>query len=103
MTLRFSIPRRVARVVYNETHALHAKIGLFDRTSGNIAWWGEMHVTGLGQASTTDKAFIRAATNEIASQRPGRFLRVNGVLGERPQIHCAHAPDPPGVAPCRRA
>ncbi len=57
-----------ATAVYQERRTANAEIGLFDRASGNIAWRGELRVKGQGELATTDKAFIRAATNENASQ-----------------------------------
>jgi hypothetical protein len=57
-----------ATAAYQETRTAHAEIGLFDRVSGNIVWRGEMRVSGQGEANTTDKAFIRAGTNELAAK-----------------------------------
>jgi len=51
------------------------QLGLFDRQSGNIAWFGKMLVGGQSIDSTTPEAFINSATNEIA-----RELKASGLV-----------------------
>lgn len=58
----------VATPVYGYSRTAHAAVGLFDRATGAVVWRGEMKVSGQGEFNVSDKAFIRAATSELASQ-----------------------------------
>jgi hypothetical protein len=55
-----------ATPVYDYRRTAHAVVGLFDRESGNIAWRGELRVSGQGYVNVSDAAFISAATKELA-------------------------------------
>ncbi len=57
----------MATPVYQSRRQATAEIGLFDRRTGNIAWRGELLVSGKGALATRDAAFIGAATDKIAS------------------------------------
>lgn len=58
--------RTVATPVYGYRRTAFAAVGLFDRQTGNIAWRGDMRVSGQGALNVTDGVFISAASKEIA-------------------------------------
>jgi hypothetical protein len=64
----------VATPVYGYSRTAHAAVALFERATGAVVWRGEMKVSGQGEVNISDKSFIRAATNELASQLKNGLL-----------------------------
>lgn len=65
----------VATPMYQDKRVAFAQVGLFERATGNVAWRGELKVSGQGSANTTDKVFIKSATNKLAEA-----LRTNNLV-----------------------
>lgn len=63
--------------VYSSIRVAFGQLALFDRRSGDIAWRGEIKVTGKGKWwNRTDSAFISSATSKIV-----RELKEAGLIG----------------------
>jgi hypothetical protein len=58
----------VVTPVYGYQRTAHAGVALYERTTGKVAWRGEMSVSGNTQYSVSDEQFIKAAASEIAGQ-----------------------------------
>lgn len=65
---RTATTQSVATPVYGYSRTARAAVGLFERATGAVVWRGEMKVSGQGEYNVSDRSFIRAATNELASQ-----------------------------------
>ncbi len=57
----------VSLPAYRTDRLALAHVALFERSTGSLAWGGELKVTGSAMAST-DKEFIRAATARVAAE-----------------------------------
>ena len=51
------------------------QLGLFERRTGEIAWRGEIKVTGQGALNISDGAFINSATSKVAEE-----LKTSGLV-----------------------
>jgi len=60
---------------YGFSPVAFGQLGLFDRQSGNIAWFGKILVEGNSKDGTTPEAFMYSATIKIA-----RELKATGLL-----------------------
>lgn len=59
----------VSTPVYGYTRVAFGQLALFDLASGDIAWRGEIEVTGQGKWwNRTDSTFISSATTKIARE-----------------------------------
>lgn len=58
----------ISTPMYGHSRIAFGQLGLFELSSGNIAWIGEISVKGKGRLNVTDKAFIDSATIEIAKE-----------------------------------
>lgn len=54
--------------IYNFTRVAFGQLALFDRASGDVAWRGEIKVSGSGLINITDAAFIKSAAAKIATE-----------------------------------
>lgn len=74
-TAGFASGQIVSRPVYGYSRIAFGQLGLFERKTGNLVWRGQVRVGGQGLLNTTDSAFIKSATSEIAAE-----LKAAGLL-----------------------
>lgn len=74
-TQGYASAQSVSTPMYAYSRVAFAQVGLFERSNGNIAWHGELKVSGKGAVNITDGAFIKSATSKIAAQ-----LKLAGLL-----------------------
>jgi hypothetical protein len=67
--------RSVSTPTYGYSRVAFGQLGLFERASGNLAWRGEIRVSGQGLLSITDEAFINSATSKVVEE-----LRAAGLV-----------------------
>jgi len=61
--------------MYGFSRLAFGQLGLFERSTGSIAWRGEMKISGRGLLNITDSAFIDSATSKIAKD-----IKASGLL-----------------------
>jgi hypothetical protein len=65
----------VSTPVYNNKRIAFAQVGIFERTTGKIAWRGELKLSGQGEYNISDKVFIKSGAKRLAEE-----LRANGLV-----------------------
>jgi hypothetical protein len=60
--------RTLSTPIYGYSRVAFGQLGLFERTSGNLVWRGEIRVSGQGLLGITDEAFINSATSKVAEE-----------------------------------
>jgi hypothetical protein len=58
----------ISTPVYGFSRVAFGQLGLFERSTGNIVWRGEIRIKGRGLLNVTDRAFISSATSKIAKE-----------------------------------
>jgi hypothetical protein len=58
----------VSTPVYGYSRVAFGQLALFERSSGLIAWRGEVRIEGQGLLNVTDSAFISSATSKVANE-----------------------------------